>query len=139
MDATEPILPALPKWISLSYITLAAVTIPWTVYLGFSLPTHQIYHNWDVAWAGLDVGIIIALLLNGIFSYLESKWLVLSGTATSTLLIVDAWFDIVSARPGRPLKEAVILALLIELPLALITFWVALKLVKREHLTIKNS
>jgi hypothetical protein len=129
----SPIYPALPRWIAGAYGLLVVITIPWTVYIGVTLPAKQLSTHWDVSWVGLDVAIAFMLVLNAVFSYFESKWLVLSATATSTLLATDAWFDVVTARAGRPYHEAVASALFIELPLAILTFHVALRIMNREH------
>jgi len=73
--------------------------------------------------------IITALLGNALFAVLKSKFLVISLIVTSTLLFLDAWFDVASARAGRPLIVAISEALIFELPLALISFSVAWNLI----------
>jgi hypothetical protein len=133
MDVTKRIYPALPHWVASLYAVLGVLTVPWIIYLGLTLPTRHISRNWDVSWVGLDITIVFFLLLNALFSYRESKWLVMSATATATLLVTDAWFDITSEHAGRPLQEAIALAAFVELPLALLTFSVALRIVQREH------
>ncbi|MFD2420437.1 hypothetical protein [Amycolatopsis pigmentata] len=42
----------------------------------------------------------------------------LTSAATSTLLLVDAWFDTMTAAPGPDFKLAVLMAVFAELPLA---------------------
>src|SRR5579864_82456 len=122
MDVSKRVYPAIPHWVAILYGLLAVITVPWTVFLGITLPTHHLSHHWDVSWVGLDLTIVAMLLLNALFSYRESKWLVMSATATSTLLITDAWFDVMSEHSGHPLTEAIILAILVEIPLAILTF-----------------
>lgn len=129
----SPIYPALPRWIAVAYGILVVITVPWTVYLGITLPTKELSSHYDISWVGLDVAIAFMLILNALFSYFESKWLVLSATATSTLLITDAWFDVITAKAGKPYHEAMASALFIELPLAILTFHVALRIMNREH------
>jgi hypothetical protein len=138
MDVTKPIFPALPRWVAAVYGFLALVTIPWTIYLGITLPTRHLSTHWDIAWVGLDVTIVAMLVLNAVYSYRESKWLVMSATATTTLLLTDAWFDLVTARSGKAVAATAASAVLIEIPLALLTFIVALRIVNREHITDKN-
>ena len=133
MDVTKSIYPALPRWVAGIYGLLALVTMPWTIYLAVTLPTRHLSRHWDVAWVGLDIAIVAMLILNAVYSYFESKWLVMSATATTTLLVVDGWFDVMSSGSGKPFIEALTLALLIELPLAVLTLSVALRLVVREH------
>jgi hypothetical protein len=134
MDVSKSIYPALPRWVAVMYAVLAVVTIPWAIYLAVSLPTKHLSTHWDISWVGLDTAIVFLLILNAVYSYLESKWLVMSATATSTLLLVDGWFDVMSSHPGKQLIQALAMALLVELPLAILTFRVALRLVRREHL-----
>ena len=133
MDATKPIYPALPRWVAGVYGLLALITMPWIIYLAINLPTRHLSRHWDVSWVGLDVAIVLLLILNAVYSYLESKWLVMSATATTTLLVVDGWFDVMGAHAGKPFVESLAMALLIELPLAVLTLNIALKLVRREH------
>jgi hypothetical protein len=135
MDVTKSIYPAIPRWVAGIYALLALITMPWTIYLALTLPKRHLSSHWDVAWVGLDIAIVLVLILNAIYSYLESKWLVMSATATTTLLLVDGWFDVTSAHTGKPFVEALALALFIELPLGLLTFTAALKIVNREHIS----
>lgn len=132
MDANNTIYPALPRWVAGLYGVLAIVTVPWTIYLALTLPARHLSKHWDVAWVGLDIAIIIALGLNAVFSHNGSKWLVMSATATSTLLVVDTWLDLITSRGGKPFVQALLLGLVIELPLALITFLVARRMVMRR-------
>lgn len=136
---SNSIYPALPRWIAAAYALLVLITIPWTVYLGLTLPTRHLSHHWDAAWVGLDIAIALVLVLNAIFSYFESRWLILSATATTTLLITDAWFDVMTARIGRPLLESLASAIFIEIPLAILTFNIALKTMSREHTTSQTE
>ena len=133
MDVSKRIYPALPHWVAVIYSFFAILTVPWIIYLAESLPTRHLSRHWDVSWVGLDIAIVLFLLLNAIFAYKGSKWLVMSATATSTLLVTDAWFDIMSEHPGRPLTEAIALAVFVEIPLAVLTFVIALRVIRREH------
>lgn len=139
MDVTKRIYPAIPHWVAALYGVLVLITIPWTVYIGLTLPSKNLSQHWDAAWVGLDIAIAIFLVLNAIFSYKESKWLVMSATATSTLLILDAWFDIITARHGRPLEASLASAIFVEIPLAILTFRVALRIVNREHVRLHKQ
>lgn len=133
MDTRQRIFPALPRWVAWTYAILAAITVPWTIYLANTLPEHPLAQHWDKAWVGMDIAIVTLLVLNAIYAYKESKWLIMSATATSMILVVDAWFDVMSAHTSSEMRQALILAFLIELPLAILTFVTALKLVKRER------
>lgn len=121
--------PGIPRWTATLYGFLALVILPWTIWLAITLPPRQVAHHWDVAWVGFDVGLMLLLLLTAVFAYFKSKWIALSAMATSVMLVIDAWFDIWNARPGTPLNQAVFLALVFELPLAIITFVIACKII----------
>jgi hypothetical protein len=55
----------------------------------------------------------------------RSKWLAVAATATATMLVVDAWFDVMTSPRPRDLLAAVAMALLVELPLAGVCVWLA--------------
>ena len=46
--------------------------------------------------------------------------------ATATLLLTDAWFDIVLADAGGERMEAIVLAIIGEVPLALLCIWIVM-------------
>ncbi len=121
--------PFASKWVIWVYGMMAAFMVPWTIYLGNSLPTRQLIFHWDITWVGLDIFIISILIANALFAVLRSKFLVITLIITSTVLCLDAWFDITSAINGRPLITAISTALIFELPLALISFSVAWNLI----------
>ena len=66
----------------------------------------------------------IALGGTGYFSLRHSRYLAVFAAAAATLLVVDAWFDVMTSPRGQ-IMEAVILAVLIELPLATICGWLS--------------
>ena len=45
--------------------------------------------------------------------------------ATGTLLLVDAWFDIILESHADELRNAIMLAVFAEIPIALLCFWIA--------------
>jgi uncharacterized membrane protein YedE/YeeE len=101
------------------------VLIPWTVWLTFSLPAHHESDNWQTVWAGFDIALAVALLATAITALRRSPWLPVAAAIAGTLLCVDAWFDITLEAGGPHLLAAVVEAVLVELPLAGICFWVA--------------
>src|SRR5216684_2941450 len=96
----------IPRWAAVLYVLGSLLVLPWTVYLDQNLPTHHLFRHWDIAWVGLDIGLVISLLLTGILAFRKSLWVVLAATVTSSFLLVDAWFDVMGSRPGRELGEA---------------------------------
>lgn len=94
------------------------VLVPWTVLLVRSLPSTHAAAHWDIAWAGFDVGLALLLLGVAISGWRRSPWLEGTATAAATLLVVDAWFDIMTSSTHLELAIAIGEAVLIELPLA---------------------
>jgi uncharacterized membrane protein YgcG len=124
-----PVLPQVkpvPRWIGPVFAVLAAITIPWTVYLAVTLPEHVQTRNYRVGWVGFDLGLIVLLLLTAQLAYRGQRHVAMAATATATALIVDAWFDIVNAPDITDLAVALLTALLGEVPLAGLCLWIAL-------------
>lgn len=107
------------------YAGAAVVLLPWIGNLSYALPARHTAPHWDVAWVGFDCAIFIALVLTAYFSFRKSGWVVVAATMAFTLLAIDAWFDIWTSHPGRQLAESVLMAALVELPLAVLSLWLA--------------
>ncbi|WP_017936402.1 hypothetical protein [Nocardioides sp. Iso805N] len=108
------------RWVPLLYLGVAAALIPWTVYLGLTLPQHHVISHYRAVWVGYDVVLILVLARIGWFAARRDPRVVLTATAGATLLVADAWFDVMTAAtPGGrtgALLEAVLEAVLLELP-----------------------
>jgi hypothetical protein len=115
----------IPAWAGMLYLILSVFLIPWTVHLSYELPTRQIAQHWDVSWGGLDVGIIIASLLTAVLAFKKSKWVAVPATMVGTLLLVDAWFDVMSSHRGLEFNEAILMAAFFEIPIALMSYGLA--------------
>jgi hypothetical protein len=53
-----------------------------------------------------------------------------AAAVTGTLLICDAWFDVLTVRTTSELVQATVEAILVELPLAALCFWMATNLAR---------
>jgi hypothetical protein len=114
-----------PTWAAPLYLTLFVLIVPWIIYLGFAPPAELGDGHWRVAWVGLDAMEAIALALTARLAYRRSTWVDITATATAILLIVDAWFDIVTSDTGWGLTQAIAAAVVLELPLAALSLWIA--------------
>lgn len=112
------------RWAGPVFVLCSLVLIPWTVYLGLSLPSRQVSHHYDIAWVGFDVMELVALGATGLFAFRHSRYLALTSAAAATLLIVDAWFDVLTS-DRHQLPTAIVLAVLIEMPLAAVCGWLS--------------
>src|SRR5205085_1289082 len=66
-----------------------------------------------------------SFLLTAFGAWHRHSWLSAAAAATGALLVADAWFDIVLESRSNDLELAVVEAVLAELPLALVCFWIA--------------
>ncbi|MFD8865549.1 hypothetical protein ACFV1F_14450 [Streptomyces sp. NPDC059590] len=112
-----------------------AALVPWLVVLATTLPpTAQVGH-WNVAWAGLDALEALGLVATGLLRRRGDGRHRLTAAATCALLVVDAWFDTVTAAPGAELATALAMAVCAELPLAVVCATLALKTDRRTGRT----
>jgi hypothetical protein len=110
----------LPRWVT-PLLTLTAVgLVPWTLYLTFTLPSRQVTEHYDVAWVGFDVALLSAIAVTAVCAVRGSEWLVPFAAVTGTMLVCDAWFDVVTSIGGNDWVEAVLEAIFAELPLAFV-------------------
>ena len=108
----------LPRWVVLVLGLVAVFLIPWTLYLTFTLPSRHVTLHYDVGWVGFDIALAVSFAATAWAAFRGSQWLVPLAAVTGTMLLCDAWFDIVTSRPGGEMWEAVAEAVLVELPLA---------------------
>jgi hypothetical protein len=90
----------------------------WTGYLAMSLPPQSVSPHYNVAWAGFDALLACLVLTTAWLAHRRSSLVASTAAATAALLLADAWFDVTTAAPGRPLLAAALLATFIELPAA---------------------
>jgi hypothetical protein len=60
-----------------------------------------------------------------IFAWQGRRKVQLPAVATCTLLLVDAWFDVMTSDGMAALVQALLFAFLLELPVAAMAFWIA--------------
>ncbi len=114
----------------LSALALGALAeIGWTIYLGVSLPRHYVANHWDLAWVGLDVAQVAMLIASAWAAWRRRAVLIVYACASGTLLIIDAWFDVTTAR-YRDLDQS-LWFLIFEVPLAFVMFLIAARIYRR--------
>jgi hypothetical protein len=120
MDASEPPAPVTaPRWASHVFVALGVVLVPWTLWLAATLPEHHLARNFDVAWSGFDVALALSLIATGYGLYRGAAWTQGVAATAATLLVVDAWFDVLMSAPGEERMVALAMAAFAELPVAL--------------------
>ena len=134
MDQYRKVKINIPAWAATIYILISIGLIPWTIYLGFALPTRHLAHNWDITWVGLDIALIIALLVTGLLARLKSIYMIMAASVTGALFLTDAWFDILGYRMGSfGFGKALVMAVFGELPMAFLSFLLAIHALRRLH------
>ena len=112
-------------WLLLLVGGVAVALLPWTAYLSATLPAEHLANHWDIAWAGLDAFEAVALVLLFVAVIRSSKFVPMFAAIAGTALLCDAWFDVMTAGTGRSLHWAIAEAIVAEIPLALLCFWLA--------------
>jgi hypothetical protein len=115
----------VPPWVAPAFLVCALVLLPWTALLFITLPAHYVANHWQVAWSGFDVGLGLALASTAMLIGRRSPFAEVAATVTATLLVCDAWFDVLTSRGTSDVAQALVEALFVELPLAALCFWMA--------------
>jgi site-specific recombinase len=106
----------------------ALFLVPWAIGLARSLPCHYVSAHWGIAWAGFDTALAGSLALTSVAALRRAAWLDRAAIAAATLLVADAWFDVVTARSPLAVAIATAEAVAVELPVALLCIWVVQRL-----------
>ncbi len=96
----------------------AAVLVPWLVVLAVTLPDRHRSHEWRLAWVGFDAALTLAFAATAWFGWRSRQVVITAFVVTATLLLCDAWFDVLLSWGGSEQTEAVLTAAFVELPLA---------------------
>ena len=113
------------NWPAALLFAAAVLLIPWAIALGQMLPSRHVADHWDAAWTGFDVVLALSLLATA-YATVRRRDLVRTLAAVSgTLLLCDAWFDTLTSSSGTDLEVAILLAVLGEIPLAIVCFLLA--------------
>jgi hypothetical protein len=110
---------------ALAYMVMGVALVPWTVFLALTLPRREIDTHYRGAWVGFDILLVVAIVFTAYYAFRMDDRVQLPAMATATLLVVDAWFDVMTAGGGRNTLEAVVMALFVEIPAALFSLLLA--------------
>jgi hypothetical protein len=122
---TEPIGWRPPRWVVPLFSLAALFLVPWVLVLVHVLPSKHSAAHWDIAWAGFDVALALLLLSVAVAAWRRSPWLEGAATATASLLLVDAWFDVLTSSTRTELLVAIGEAVFVEIPLAVVCLLLA--------------
>ncbi len=119
---SEQRLQRLPRWVGPAFVLGGVLMLPWIVYVHNTLPEDQLSPHYRTAWVGFDVILLIQMARTGFFAFSRQgrRFLPVPASATSALLVVDAWFDVTTAPTSGARLVAIMLAVCAELPLAVL-------------------
>ncbi len=112
-------------WVVPVFGAIGIALVPWAIWLSASLPPEHLSRRWDVAWTGFDIALAIGFAGTAVAAWRRSPWVAAFAAATGTLLLADAWFDVVLESHGAETRTAIIEAVFAELPVAALCFWIA--------------
>ena len=120
----------VPPWIAPAFFLCALILIIWAGFLIITLPRNYTANHWHVAWGGFDIGLGAALVATSVAVVRRSPFAEVAAAVTGTLLVCDAWFDLMTSSTTAELVQAALEAALVELPLAALCFWMAINLAR---------
>ena len=109
---------ARSPWLARALIAGGLAMIPWLFALAVRLPSSTRAQHWSTAWVGLDTMEALGLVTTGVLVRLRDERRCLAAAATATLLLVDAWFDVTTSASGADRLMALLLAVVLEVPIA---------------------
>jgi hypothetical protein len=119
------------------YTGAAVVLLPWIAYLAVTLPRRDLDRHYRLAWVGFDCLLVFAIVRTAYMAFRIDPRVQFPATATATLLFVDAWFDITTSGSRGAALEAIVLALLVEIPAAIFSLHMARR-VNRQVLELAH-
>ena len=121
-----PVIPRFRAFVGPLFFVAGLFLVPWTVYLLFTLPGRHVQTSYyDLAWGGFDIGLATLFLATGVGLVRRRMWVQSTATAAATMLVCDAWFDVLTSAGTGERAVALVLAFGVELPSAVVCFFVA--------------
>ncbi len=102
----------------------------WIVLLAATLPHHFNAHHWRALWVNFDVIMLAAFAATAWATWRKRQILILLLMGLGTMLCCDAWFDVGTSLGTSGMWLSIATALFAELPLALLAFTGARRLLK---------
>jgi hypothetical protein len=102
----------------------------WVGFLAVTLPLRYRAGGWSAAWVGFDLVLLAVFATTAWAAWRRRQMLILCLVVLATLLICDAWFDTTLDYATNDFAFALLLALAVELPLALVALIGARRLLR---------
>ncbi len=109
----------------------ALLLVPWIVFLSFELSDRAAGGAWRVAWVGFDLALVAAFATTAWLVWQRRQLAITGLFICSTLLVVDAWFDVCLSWGTSEQVGALLTAAFGEIPLAVVMAATALTIMRR--------
>lgn len=114
------------------------VMVPWIGYLAASLPRAESGGAWRAAWVGFDVVLALVLIATAWLGGHRRQVSMIGLLIASTMLLTDAWFDVLLSWRTSEQWSALLSAVILEIPLALLLASSALAILRRSSQTLSR-
>jgi hypothetical protein len=116
----------------------ALVLAPWIIYLSTALPPTEHGGAWRTAWVGFDAMLAATLAVTGWLVW-RRRFLALLGLAASTtFLVVDAWFDVTLSWGTSEQAGAIATACVVNVPITAILAGSVITMLRRTFVVIQQ-
>ena len=102
----------------------------WVGWLAVTLPLRYRAGGWNAAWVGFDLVLLAVFAATAWAAWRRRQILILCLVVLATLLACDAWFDTTLDYATREFTFSLLLALVVELPLAVVALIGARRLLR---------
>lgn len=128
-----------PRWSAPVFLVMAVALVPWIAYLAITLPSRTVSDHYRVAWVGFDVVLVIFMAATAWLALKGKRQVELPAIVTATLLVVDAWFDVITSHTGWGRMEAILLAVCVELPTAALAVYISRRVERAIEATLEHA
>ncbi|KUN85801.1 hypothetical protein AQJ66_12660 [Streptomyces bungoensis] len=94
------------RWTLIVLGTASVLLVPWMIVLAVTLPGSTEVRHWALAWIGLDVLMAAGCATTALLGLRGDSRARLTASATASVAVLDAWFDITTAPAGAELAQA---------------------------------
>jgi hypothetical protein len=116
-------------------IVMSLLLVIWIFRLGTAVAPGHVPHywprkqinsgDWRTTWVGLDSMEAIGLFITGFLLRMGKKGVRTMALLSIPVFLLDAWFDVMTAVSKNDTRDALLMAILVELPTAALLAWVA--------------
>ena len=126
------------RFVSGLFLAVAVGMLPWVAFLGATLPPRYDAGHWNLLWVGFDVALISVLGYAAWAAWFRRQILASTALIAGTLLLCDAWFDVITSIGHRDQWLTLLTAVGGELPLAIVFFWLYRQIVLTTLATFRE-